>query len=322
MPHLGCPQNCSFCNQRTISGHSTAPTGQDVVQAVMTAKNSAGYGDYRLQVAFFGGSFTAVDKAYQNELLSAVQPYLKDGTVCGIRISTRPDCISKDHVLWLKSRGVTDIELGAQCLNDAVLVKNDRGHTVQDVVNAVDIIKSCDVNVGLQMMCGLYGSDDETDINTARQIIGLRPSCVRIYPTLTLTGTRLHKLYLSGEYVPPTLQQTIDLCAVLQMMFYEADIPVIRLGLHDDISLKEGYAAGPIHPALGELVQGRIYKTLLHDLIKNRKPGPLKVRVNPSEVSKLIGHKKENKLWLKEIGYDLKVTVSDLLPPYNIECED
>ncbi len=322
VPHLGCPQNCSFCNQRTISGHSKAPDAGDVQKAVQAAVQSNTFGSYSLQIAFFGGSFTAIDKAYQKLLLEAAAPYIADGTVTGVRISTRPDCIERKHVLWLKSMGVTDIELGAQCLDDTVLKKNDRGHAVQDVYRAVQIIKECGVRVGLQMMCGLYGSDDETDICTAKQFVDLCPDCVRIYPTLTLKGTKLYELYQKGEYTPANLDDTVNLCAKLLLLFHAANIPVIRLGLHDDDSLREGYAAGPMHPAFGELVQSRIYYHLLQDIVKNRPAGKLVLRVNKSDVSKLTGHGGVNRRALKEIGFDMQVIPDENLPHYVIECED
>ena len=322
VPHLGCPQNCSFCNQRTISGHSKAPDASDVHAAVQAAMQSPGFAKHSLQIAFFGGSFTAIDKSYQQLLLQAAAPYIKSGTVTGVRISTRPDCIEREHVLWLKQMGVTDIELGAQCLDDRVLALNDRGHTMQDVYRAVGIIKECGVNVGLQMMCGLYGSDDETDIFTAKQFIDMRPDCVRIYPTLTLKGTKLFELYQKGEYIPANLDDTVQLRAVLLEMFQRENIPVIRLGLHDDVALKEGYAAGPMHPAFGELVQSRIYYHLLQDIIKDRPAGKLVLRVNKSDVSKLTGHGGVNRRALKEKGFDLQVIPDENLPHYYIECED
>ena len=322
VPHLGCPQNCSFCNQRTISGHSKQPDAEDVQKAVQAAMQSPSFGKYDLQIAFFGGSFTAVDQDYQALLLQAAATYIKNGTVTGVRISTRPDCITREQVLWLKEMGVTDIELGAQCLDDNVLKMNDRGHTVQDVYRAVQIIKECGVRVGLQMMCGLYGSDDQTDLFTAKQFIDMRPDCVRIYPTLILKDTKLFNLYQKGEYTPKSLDDTVNLCAKLLKMFHAENIPVIRLGLHDDDSLREGYAAGPMHPALGELVQSRIYYHLLQDIVKDRPAGKLVLRVNKSDVSKLTGHGGVNRRALRELGFELQVIPDENLPHYIIECED
>ena len=173
VPHNGCPQQCSFCNQKTITGQAYQPTAKDVDEAVQKALRKKGY---EFEIAFFGGSFTAIDRAYMTELLDAAEPYVKSGAVKGIRISTRPDYIDDEILTLLKAKGVTAIELGAQSMDDEVLSANMRGHTAEDVVNASTLIKSYGFELGLQMMTGLYLDTDEKDIETARKIIELKQS--------------------------------------------------------------------------------------------------------------------------------------------------
>ena len=186
VPHIGCPQKCSFCNQNTITGQAKPATAEDVVKAVETAIDNNKDGKFKYEIAFFGGSFTAVDRDYMISLLEAAQPYLKSGDVDGIRISTRPDFIDKDVLSILSKYGVTAIELGAQSMNDKVLKANLRGHTSEDVKNACALIKKSGFELGLQMMTDLYTSTRGIDFATAREFAKLKPKTVRIYPTVVL----------------------------------------------------------------------------------------------------------------------------------------
>ncbi len=262
------------------------------------------------EIAFFGGSFTAIDREYMLSLLDATVPYIEKFK--GIRISTRPDCIDDEILAVLKHYGVTSIELGAQSMSDTVLLSNDRGHTADDVYTASKLIKSYGFSLGLQMMTGLYKSDVETDIDTARQFISIKPDTVRIYPTVILKGTKLEHLYRIGEYIPYDLETSVDLCAKLLCMFSDADINVIRLGLHHSDSLDSNRVAGAYHPAFRELCESKIMLDKLLSLLdgcdKNKE---CTVLVNKNSVSKLIGNKKSNLVRLNGLGYNIKIQQSD-----------
>ena len=221
----------------------------------------------------------------------------------GIRISTRPDCIDDEVLDLLKAYHVTTIELGAQSMDDTVLIANDRGHTVADVRRASE----------LQMMTGLYKSTPESDLQTAREFIALQPSCVRIYPTIVMKGTRLGEWYEQGVYQPQTLNEAVALCGRLIGMFEENDISVIRVGLHDSESLKENRLAGPYHPAFKELCESRIMLDRAIILLKNKEPGAYTLRVSPQCRSKMTGNKKSNLLALKELGYEIQIKEEDRL---------
>lgn len=300
VPHQGCPCACSFCNQKTITGQNELPTADDVRNAVDTALIKK---EYEYEIAFFGGSFTAIDREYMLELLKAAYPYVKSGQVKGIRISTRPDCIDHEVLDILKKYGVTSIELGAQSMDDEVLEANRRGHTAQDVCNASELIKEYGFELGLQMMTGLYKDTAEKSIETAKKIIVFAPSTVRIYPTVVLKGTYLAELYLKEEYTPLNADDSAELCAILVPMFENAGIKIIRLGLHSSRDIKENMLAGGFHDSFGELVKSRIMVNKILEL----PPADYQVYVNPRSVSKLKGNKKSNIYLLIERGYNIKI---------------
>lgn len=308
--HVGCKHRCSFCDQNTITGTLSLPTAADIAEAVMIAQSSKNYSPETTEIAFFGGSFTAIEKEYMTELLDAAYPYVEQGIVKGIRVSTRPDAISTEILEFVKSKGVTAIELGAQSMDDEILSLNKRGHTAKDVEKASEMIKNSGIELGLQMMTGLYGSTPEKDMETAEKIIALNPKTVRIYPTIILEGTLLGVLYKKGEYDTYSLETTTALCADLLEKFQNAGIKVIRLGLHDID--KEKYLAGPWHPAFRELVDSRRYLKLA--LEKMGTSGKYNIYVNPSAISKMTGQSRSNIAELSKRGYSCKV-----LPDKNIK---
>lgn len=304
IPHLGCPHKCSFCNQNTITGKQTQPSADDVRAAVDTALRKKNY-DY--EIAFFGGSFTAIDREYMLSLLKAAYDYVKDGRVSGIRISTRPDCIDEEVLDILKKYGVTSIELGAQSMDDEVLKANFRGHTADDVANASRLIKSYGFELGLQMMTGLYLDTDEKAVETAKKLIALSPDTIRIYPTVVLKNTYLAKLYEDELYKPQTVDDAANLCTKIVPMFEKAGIRVIRLGLHSSPELKKNMIAGAFHDSFGEIVKSRY---MLNRILKYP-PADYEIMVNSKSVSQLKGQQKRNIYFLMEEGYNIKVTVND-----------
>lgn len=304
IPHLGCPHKCSFCNQNTITGKQSQPSADDVRAAVETALRKKNY-DY--EIAFFGGSFTAIDREYMLSLLKAAYDYVKDGRVNGIRISTRPDCIDEEVLDILKKYGVTSIELGAQSMDDEVLRANFRGHTAEDVENASRLIKSYGFELGLQMMTGLYLDTNEKAIETAKKLIALSPDTIRIYPTVVLKNTYLAKLYEDELYKPQTVDDAANLCTKIVPMFEKAGIRVIRLGLHSSPELKKNMIAGAFHDSFGEIVKSRY---MLNKILKYP-PADYEIVVNSKSVSQLKGQQKRNIYFLMEEGYNIKVTVND-----------
>lgn len=316
VPHLGCPHQCTFCNQKEISGQAKQVTAQDVKQTIeFYLKNFKDDSKY-VEVAFFGGSFTGIEEKVQNELLEAANEYIDKGKVNSIRISTRPDYIDKDILKRLKKYRVKTIELGVQSSNDYILAKCQRGHTFEDVKKASKLIRWHGFILGHQMMIGLPESTKLDELNTAKQLIKLKPKIVRIYPVLVIKDTKLAEEYEKGEYIPLTLEQAVERSKEVMQLFNKAKIEVIRLGLQntEEISSpeekKSQVLAGPYHPAFRQLVESRMWYDEIVSKIKqyNVKVMQVLITANPENINNIIGHKKENILKLKEI-YDVDVIV-------------
>ncbi len=312
IPHSGCPHDCSFCDQKAISGASHSTTSDEVV--TLLDEQFARYDKVNrknIQIAFFGGSFTAIDRAYMLELLECTLPYTGEDGFDGIRVSTRPDYIDDEILTLLKKYRVKAIELGAQSLCDEVLIKNNRGHSSDDVKNASKLIKKYGFSLGLQMMTGLYGDDDEKSLATARQIIELAPSTVRIYPTVVLKKTYLASLLEGGVYKPQTVEEAVMLCSKLIPMFEKARIRVIRVGLHAQDSLEQNMVGGAYHPSFRELCESEIYLQRLIAELEKLGKGRYEIFVNARDVSKAIGQRRKNILALEKQGYEVKIRASE-----------
>ena len=302
VPHLGCPHRCSFCDQRAITGSTTASlTAAEVDGAVERALSGGRYDPANGQIAFFGGSFTAIDRGYMLELLRAANRHVRLGHAAGIRVSTRPDAVSEEVFKLLWQHGVTAVELGAQSMRDVVLTRNGRGHTALQTVQACEAVRRQGMELGLQMMTGLYGDDDAGALDTARRFVALRPDTVRIYPTIVLRDTTLHTLYQGGVYRPQTVEQAVKLGAQLLELFIGAGIPVIRFGLHS-VDMRR-LVDGPWHPALAQLAYGRVYLRRAQQALDGCPAGAYILWVHPGEISTKKEKKRENIAKLEAAGY-------------------
>lgn len=320
VPHAGCPNLCSFCNQKVISGQTEPLTHEDVEQSIKTALAHSDCS--KAQLAFFGGSFTAIDSGYRLSLLKAAKPFIDDGFVESIRISTRPDAITEEILDELKFYGVKSIELGAQSMDDRVLMMNSRGHTSDEVRNASRLIKQYGFELGLQMMTGLYGDSDKGALYTADEIIKLNPDTVRVYPTVVLKGTRLAELYEQGVFHPQTVEDAVELGSLLLEKFREKNIPVIRFGLHASGDVERDYVAGAYHPALRELCESRIYLRKAKELLKDKsKSNKYILEVSNKEISKMTGQHKCNLDELKKLGYSCRVHGGEDAEPFCIQLK-
>ena len=301
VPHLGCPNDCVFCNQRRISGSVAPATAENVVSAIENALRLTPPGTRR-QLAFYGGSFTAIPVAEQESLLGAAAPYLERGDIASLRLSTRPDAIDGAVLRRLRSYGGETIELGAQSMSERVLALSGRGHTAADVEDAARAVKGAGFRLILQMMTGLPGADDESDVESARRIAALGPDGVRIYPTVIVRDTALCDLWRAGRYKEHTVEDAVRVCARILPVFEQAGIPVIRLGLNPTEDLSGGDAVGgAYHPALGELVKSRIMRDRAEKILSGAKRGEQAVlRVNPRLMSQLVGQHGANRAYLVE----------------------
>jgi histone acetyltransferase (RNA polymerase elongator complex component) len=263
IPHQGCPHRCVFCQQRTITNVSEdLYTPDHITTAIASALRSKSYPPHTpKEVAFYGGTFTSIPTSAMVGMLSAVRPFIKEGAIDSIRLSTRPDSIDETKLDILESYGVTTVELGTQSMDNEVLTLSNRGHTTSDSVHAVQLLKKRGFTVGVQLMPGLPGDSKRVFMDTIERVIALKPHMARLYPTLVLKGTRLAQWYREGKYTPMELEETVSVCKDACMQLESSGIPVIRIGLMSSPSLlaKGEIIAGPWHPSLGFLVRSAVH---------------------------------------------------------------
>lgn len=320
VPHLGCPNDCTFCNQKSISGQMRQITEEEVDKTIQEYLRNFKEKDIYTEIAFFGGSFTGIDVKTQERLLRLAYRYIKNKKVDGIRVSTRPDYIDKDKLKLLKKYGVKTIELGVQSANDYILKRCKRGHTYKDVVKASKLIRRNGFKLGHQMMIGLPESTWIDELNTAKNLAKLKPKMIRLYPVLVIKKTELEKEYRNNEYEPITLNQAVERCKELCYFFEKKKIKVIRVGLQNtDIisnpkNIQSEVVAGPYHEAFGQLVDDSIWYDKILEAIKkiNTKVAEIEIEINPSDVNNVIGHKKENLGKMKEL-YEVEIKVKQNL---------
>ncbi len=317
VPHIGCPHMCSFCNQHTISGTQKAPAKDDV-QRICTKALSEIKSPECTEIAFFGGSFTAIPQNYMIELLESAYEFIGNGKFKGIRISTRPDCITPEILDILRKYGVTSIELGAQSMSDTVLESNERGHTAEDVYKSSDLIKSYGFELGLQMMIGLYKSTIDSEYQTFSAIKNIHPDTVRIYPVVILKNTKLGELYLSGEYKPFDFETVLDISSEFLEKFENIGIKVIKCGLHASEFVENDMIGGFYHPAFRELCENKIYRRKIECKINSNEKNYI-FAVNPSCISKATGQNKSNINYFKKQGICIKITGDENIAKYEVE---
>lgn len=321
IPHEGCPNDCIFCNQRKISGTVQAPTEAEM-DGIIRRHLETFPADGEREIAFFGGSFTALPFSEQEKYLRVAEDYVKQGLIGGIRLSTRPDCIDDEVLNLLRQYSVKIIELGIQSLDPDVLKRSRRDYSPERALQACRAIKAHGFLLGVQMMLGLPGDTLEKSLKTAGKLIGVNPDMVRIYPTLVIRETGLEEEWIKGIYRPLALEEAILWCAAIVEQFETANIQVVRIGLQHSENLQPGaeVVAGPVHPAFGELVYSRILLkkiTSRLDNLQGIRGKSLIIRVPPADVSKVVGQHRTNVNALKEAyGFTSVQVVGDDLASY------
>jgi histone acetyltransferase (RNA polymerase elongator complex component) len=295
VPHEGCPHDCVFCNQNSITGSESIVNEQYVYSTIeeylKTIKRNE---DTTIEVSFFGGTFTAIDKSKQKRLLSVAKEYKDKNYIDCIRLSTRPDYIDEEILTYLKYYGVDIIELGVQSMDEDVLLKSGRGHTKENTINACKIIKSFGFTLGVQVMLGLPGDNKNKDINTVRELCELKPDISRIYPALVIKDTPMEKMYNRGEYTPYSIDEAVDIAKEIYSIFLNNNVNVIRVGLQttDNINLGKDVIAGPFHPAFRELMESSFYCEVIENCIQENVNEFLNIKLNYKDISKLYADKK------------------------------
>ncbi|MBP3596960.1 MAG: radical SAM protein [Clostridia bacterium] len=328
VPHLGCPNDCTFCNQKKISGQVKEVTAEDVKETIQYYLNSFKDEKKYTEVAFFGGSFTGIKTEKQEELLQAAYEFVKNKKIDGIRISTRPDYINKKILKRLKKYKVKTIELGVQSTNDYILKKCKRGHTYNDVRKASKLIRWYRFTLGHQMMVGLPDSTEKDEYKTAQDLAKLKPKIIRIYPVLVIKGTQLEKDYNEGIYEPLDLNKAVERCKELCYFFASKKINVIRIGLQSTDTISDpsnpgsDVVAGPYHETFRQLVESEMYYDTIVDKIKefNTNVKEVEIVVNPLNVNNVVGYKRNNIEKLKSTyNVDVKIMQDKSFPLEDIE---
>ena len=322
IPELACPHQCVFCNQEKISGTDKAPKPEEISEIISTWLSTIDAENSHIEVAFFGGSFTGIPINLQEEYLKQVEPFIASNKVKGIRLSTRPDYINQGILDLLKKYDVTSIELGAQTLDKEVLKMAGRGHSVEDVEIASKLINENGFELGLQMMLGLPLDTKERSIYTAKKIIELGAKTTRIYPTLVIDGTALGKQYKEGIYEALSLNDAIDWTKDIIMLFENANVTVLRTGLHpsEEFEDDKSLLAGPYHPSFKEMVMTEVWIDKLEGIETENEH--LKIFVHPSQVNFAVGYKAKNKTKLLEKYKSVKVFGDNKLDKFEFYVGD
>lgn len=296
IPELACPFQCIYCNQKKISGCLKVPSPEEINKIITDHLSTIPQENSETELAFFGGNFTGLHLKEQESFLKLVQPYIVQGRISGIRISTRPDYINPEVLDLMKKYRVMTIELGAQSMDNDVLRLVGRGHTAEDTIAAANMIRDQGFSLGLQMMIGLPGDTLPKAVCTAKKITALKADNTRIYPALVIRGTALEKLYLAGKYHPLTLDLAVQWSKELLLIFEEANVNVLRIGLHPSEGLLSGeeLVAGPFHPSFRELVLTAVWKDLFAPLL-HEKGQHIEIAVAPQQLNYAIGYQSANR---------------------------
>ncbi len=307
IPHFGCPHTCVFCNQVHATNKSNLPDADSIFQQVADYTRSKKPSVNNVELAFFGGSFTALDVEIQKKFLKISNSLMQQNKIDSIRLSTRPDFITDETIELLLKYKVKTVEIGAQSFDNYVLQKSNRGHTAEDIVNAITLLQEAKFDTVIQLMPGLVAASNQSDLSSCRQAIKLNPAAVRIYPTVVIKNTQLESLYSNRQFTPLSLQQAIELCAIMYINCLNNRIKVIKMGIHpfaDDTI--QNIIAGPYHPAFGFLVKSHLKKLLLQNFInfsiKPEKPiKHIMLTLPLKDIEEYIGSKKENINFLKQL---------------------
>ena len=316
IPGVACPFQCIVCDQKKISGASGLPSPAIVNEIIRTHLETIPRENVVVEVGFFGGTFTGLRSEQQQNYFDVVHPFIRNGRIDSIRLSTRPDFISTQILTLLKQNLVKTIELGVQSMDDEVLRLSSRGHTSADTEKASKMITESGFSLGLQMMIGLPGDTAEKAIRTAYKIIELNAKETRIYPTLVISGTVLEKLYKSGEYHPLEFEETIRWTKHIVTVFESSPIRILRIGLHpsEELVNKSALVAGPFHPSFRELVMTEIWHERFTSGSFSRPHDLVIIRINPADYNNAIGYFGKNRKFFESLYHTVKFIADPAIP--------
>jgi histone acetyltransferase (RNA polymerase elongator complex component) len=321
LPHQGCTHRCVFCHQPHITGVSlhTTVTPDDVRKGIeiALAEPKSHKKGAQFEVAFYGGTFTGLDLKQQEQFLRIVQPFINRGDLVGIRLSTHPKMFNEHIFALLAAFNVTTVELGVQSFDNLVLKKAARGHTAEEAEQIIDRLQHIGIDVGIHLMIGLPGDSYAGSIRSAQKTISLKPTSVRIHPTLVIRNTQLEVLYRKGQYTPLSLAAAVRTCKDMLKLFRAHQIPVIRIGLQPTASMEQNIVAGPYHPAMRQLVESALAYEEMEALCASQSFPDKQATfyVSPRDISTVRGQKNEN---LKKLQQQFELTRVDVMPDTNL----
>lgn len=324
LPHYGCVNNCVFCNQKTITGKTGNPSLEEATKTIDTWLTSIDKSKTYVKIAFFGGNFLGLPESNQIDYLSLAQSYIDKGVVDSIRFSTRPDTIREKSLSKLSPFSVKNIEIGVQSMDDEVLNQAGRGHTVEDSIKAAKLINEMGYQLGMQMMVGLPGDDDEKSLQTAQKIAECKAVQTRIYPVLVLKNTDLADLFIAGKYKPLSIEEAIDRCVPLVEIFNQNKIKILKLGLHpsESFTSDKELLAGPYHPSFYQLVFSKIWRNKIVQIINNQKLNHLKIAVHSKNINYAIGYNSDNRNYFKTLCNNLTFESNDNIDIDKVEVSN
>ena len=329
IPHMGCPHRCVFCDQRAITGSAgRIPSPDQIRTEVERYLKFSRKRPSTIQISFFGGNFLGLEQKVMLQLLDTAAAFVDNGAVDSLRFSTRPDTICQERLADIARFPVKTVEIGVQSMNDSVLDACMRGHTAAETITAATLIKDAGYQLGLQMMVGLPGDDDDGAMATAYQLARLDPDFVRIYPTLVLSGSPLARMFRADSYHPMTMDACITLVARLYRFFKKKGISVVRMGLQasDGLADPTELLAGPYHPAFGHLVHGEIVLDAIRTALVGMDilPNKLSIRIHPTMVSRVQGLNKRNLYYLRQChGFkEISLVQDDKINPNQLMVDD
>ncbi|MDA3906469.1 MAG: radical SAM protein [Bacteroidales bacterium] len=323
IPELACPFQCVFCDQRKISGSIEIPSIEGVDEIIQKYLSTLPEEKARIEIGFFGGNFTGIPESDQRAFLSIAQKYVDNGSVQSIRLSTRPDYISQENLSLLKDFSVKTIELGAQSMDDDVLIKSGRGHTAQDIIDSSELIRQAGFDLGLQIMIGLPGDTMEKCLKTANQIVALKPKDVRIYPTLVIKGTELAELFKEGLYEPLSIKAAVLWTKDIYRIFENANLDIIRVGLHpsEELTNNNSLITGPYHQSFRELVLSELWRDRFFEQLEFTKSKSLIIYVASKELNHAIGYGSSNVKLLEKKFESVKIKIDLKLINYSFYAD-
>ncbi|WP_291322760.1 radical SAM protein [Desulfonatronospira sp.] len=308
LPFAGCPDRCIYCSQET-------QTGQPIIHLKTIARKMHDdiYSEFSssgktFALGFFGGTFTAMPRHRQLLFLNLARELKDMGALSHVRCSTRPDYVNQDQLRLLQDYGVDMVELGVQSFDSRVLSLSRRGYTGDKALEASWMVKKSRMDLGIQLMPGLPGSNPGTFAGDMRITEELKPSALRLYPCLVLANTPLANLWSRGEYRPWILQTTQALISNALLRMWAAGIPVIRVGLAPETSLLSEIIAGPWHPALGSICRGLALGAYVAAMTARLGHPPARIFVPEKYIGDFWGHKMQNAGLFRRLGIFRKNT--------------